>query len=291
MAIVWLASYPKSGNTWVRVFLANLLADQPEPLPLDALSRFVFSEHSTHHYQRLAGKPIDRLSPRDIARLRPAVQRSLSPAPRQNVFVKTHAAVTMFNGVPTIATEVTRSAVYIIRNPLDVALSYAHHFAVDVDLAITAMGTATTILAPSKAFVAQPLGSWSDHVRSWVDRPGLDLIPMRYEDMVADPAAAFLAMIRALRMPVDEPRVRRATEFSSFDKLRAQEDAAGFVEKPAKAEKFFRKGVAGGWRNDLSDAQAARIIDDHGDVMRRFGYLDDGGVPLDHGQIRPPTAL
>ena len=287
MAIVWLASYPKSGNTWVRIFLANLLANQPEPLPLHALSHFVVSEHSTRHYERVAGKPIDALSSKDIAKLRPVVQRSLSPAPKQNVFVKTHAAVAIFQGVPTIAADVTRAAVYIIRNPLDVALSYAHHFGVSIDLAITAMGAPTTILAASQAFVAQPLGSWSDHVRSWVDGAKPGVILMRYEDMIAAPTESFLAMVQTLRIPVDEPRVRRAAEFSSFGKLRAQEDEVGFVEKPAKAEKFFRKGVAGGWRCDLSDAQVAKVVDDHRDVMQRFGYLDDQGNPLDGGPVTP----
>ena len=108
---------------------------------------------------------------------------------------------------------------------------------------------------------------------------------MRYEDMIADPTASFLTMVQRLRMPVDEPRVRRAAAFSSFDTLRAQEDETGFIEKPAKAEKFFREGRVGGWRRDLSDAQAARIVDDHRDVMRRFGYLDDHDDPLDGGPI------
>jgi hypothetical protein len=283
MAIVWLASYPKSGNTWVRAFLANLLADRDAPLPLSEISRYVFSEHSTRHYERVSGRPIERLSAAEVAALRPAVQRSLSPAPKQNVFVKTHAAVTTFRGLPTIAADVTRSAVYIVRNPLDVAVSYAHHFAVSTDLAIEAMGASSTVLAPSKDFVAQALGSWSDHVTSWVDRPKMGtqgVLTMRYEDMMADPHASFLGMVRRLRIPVDEARVRKAVEFSSFKVLEALEAETGFIERPAKADKFFRKGLAGGWRSELTDAQAARIVRDHRNAMRRFGYLDDRGEPV-----------
>lgn len=283
MAIVWLASYPKSGNTWVRVFLANLLADPEAPLPLPELSRYVFSEHSTRHYERLSGKPIDRLSAKEVAQLRPAVQRSLFPGPKQNVFVKTHAAVTTFQGLPTITGEVTRSAIYIIRNPLDVAVSYAHHFAIPLDVAVKAMGSSGAVLAPSREFVAQPLLSWSEHVTSWVDS-GRKVAPrgvmvMRYEDMMADPHGRFLEMVQTLGMPVEEARVRKAVEFSSFKVLQSLEAETGFIERPAKADKFFRKGVAGGWRSELSQAQAARIVKDHRRVMRRFGYLDERGEP------------
>ena len=287
MAIVWLASYPKSGNTWLRVFLANLLANQAEPLPLGALSSFVFSEHSTRHYERVAGVPVDRLTKAQINGLRPAVHRALPPKKGQLVFVKTHAAVATVDGIPTITGDVTRGAIYIIRNPLDVAVSYAHHFGVGFDRAIEAMRTRMTKLAASRDFVEQPIGSWSIHVESWVSQTKALSAVIRYEDMIEAPETTFAGLVRTLRMPVEEDRVQRAIRFSAFPVLQDLEAKQGFVERSKHADRFFRKGQSGAWQDALTPAQVDSIVRDHGPVMRRFGYLDEDGQPL---AASPPTS-
>jgi hypothetical protein len=98
---------------------------------------------------------------------------------------------------------------------------------------------------------------------------------MRYEDMVAAPLQAFGSLIRFLGQEPPEDRLARAVAFSDFNVLRAQEDAGGFIEQPARSTgPFFRVGEAGQWQAVLTRAQAARIERDHGEVMRRFGYLD-----------------
>jgi hypothetical protein len=58
-----------------------------------------------------------------------------------------------------------------------------------------------------------------------------------------------------------------------FDRLRAAEDQDGFVERQPGMDRFFRRGIAGGWRDSLSPEQIARIESDHGTMMRRLGYL------------------
>lgn len=75
-------------------------------------------------------------------------------------------------------------------------------------------------------------------------------------------------------------RIGKAVRFSDFQVLSRQEAEKGFRERPTEAERFFRQGKSGGWRSQLTAAQAARIVADHGEVMRRFGYLDAAGQPL-----------
>ena len=97
---------------------------------------------------------------------------------------------------------------------------------------------------------------------------------MRYEDMVAAPRQAFGGLIRFLGGDPPEDRLERAVRFSDFAVLQAQERARGFIEQPARSSgPFFRSGQVGQWQAVLTRAQAARIERDHGEVMRRFGYL------------------
>ena len=93
--------------------------------------------------------------------------------------------------------------------------------------------------------------------------------------MVADPGSAFSAVLKRMGVPVEAERLDRAIEFSSFDQLRSQEEAHGFVEKSRHAERFFRAGTAGQWRETLRPDIVAHIRNTHGKVMARFGYLDE----------------
>ena len=100
---------------------------------------------------------------------------------------------------------------------------------------------------------------------------------MRYEDMVLQPQETFTAAMQFVGPPDDPGRIHKAIAFASFDRLQAQECEHGFKEKPRSAVPFFRQGTIGAWRDVLTDDQVNRIIHDHGDVMRRFGYLTEAG--------------
>lgn len=98
---------------------------------------------------------------------------------------------------------------------------------------------------------------------------------MRYEDMLAESEKTFGGLARHLLFTPSQQQLADAIKASSFDELRAQEDQEGFREKSKKAERFFREGRAGQWKDVLTRHQIDRIVRDHGEQMSRFGYLPD----------------
>jgi hypothetical protein len=282
--IIWLASYPKSGNTWFRVFYTNLISRQEAPARIDELEPRLMAGSRTL-FDEYAGVNASNLTFDEIERIRPQVYETLAREEKKTIFIKIHDAYTQTGqGVPLVSQSATRGAIYFIRNPLDVAVSFAHHNACDVQTMIEKMADNQYSFCawPNRIIsqLRQRLLSWSAHVTSWVDGLGPDLHLMRYEDMVLSPVETFSGAVRFARLPDDPKRIQKALAFSDIGELQRQEKACGFKEKHAKALSFFRKGTIGAWREVLTRDQVKRLIDDHRDVMKRFGYLNDNDEPV-----------
>jgi hypothetical protein len=145
-----------------------------------------------------------------------------------------------------------------------------------IDTAISRMADADFCLAPSSdrldRQLRQRLLGWSGFAASWLGQRDIPVHLIRYEDMLADTAATLLAALRFAGAKPDQARLDRAIAFASIDELRRQEAESGFREAPRKVGSFFRRGTAGGWRDDLSYDQVARIERDHGVMMDQLGY-------------------
>jgi hypothetical protein len=274
-SIVWLASYPKSGNTWTRIFLANYLLDRKEPMPINQVHRIGMGDAIEKAYRMVAQGPFDVASVPQSLALRPRVLAGIVANGAQVNFVKTHNARTRAFGVELIPPALTRSAIYILRNPLDMVLSYARHYGHTPEFAAVAIGRPDNTIAGAAGAVPQFLGSWSEHVRGWARCRDFPVLVLRYEDMIADPQAAFARVLAHIGVPVDPERLARAVRFSSFDELKRQEEQAGFIERSQHSGRFFHSGRAGAWREALPPEAAERIRREHARVMREFGYLDD----------------
>lgn len=278
--ILWLASYPKSGNTWLRAFLANYIHNPDAPLPIDDLQKFNFSDGIAAHFEKVATRSVVTMTFSEIQALRPKVHEMFARSNPDPVFVKTHNAVSIQHGIPMISPQFTAGAVYVIRNPLDVVVSYAHHYGETHDQAITAMAADDRIMLPHLNQIYQHFGSWSHNVKSWTTAPGLNCHVMRYEDMTLKPQKTWRALIKYLGMPLENTRLKKSMKFSSFKELAKQEKDGGFVEAVEVDNRiFFRKGKTGSWRQDLSADQIQQVIDSHGDVMAEYGYLTKKGEP------------
>ena len=273
--IIWLASYPKSGNTWTRAFIQNLLLNPKEPVDINVMHHFTLGDGGKIFYEQVSGKPFDELTRREIASLIPKIHELFSKAHPDSVFVKTHSALANLREVPLITMEYTAGAIYIIRNPLDVVNSLASHYNLSLDQAIHMLNSPKGGSAENESNIKQFYGSWSDHVNSWIPFNPRYKYVMRYEDMQDKPLEIFggLANFMGLRPPRE--RLLRAIEFSSFDAVRKQEEKSGFVENLDKNENFFRVGKAGQWKDILTDKQVDKIVKRHHQTMKQFGYLPD----------------
>jgi hypothetical protein len=277
--IVWLASYPKSGNTWVRTLLANYLAPGDEPVDINDLSDMSRSAGERRSFDDWVGVEASALDQAVVDRLRPAVYRHMAAEAENDLFIKVHDAWRCDDrGGALFPPSVTAAVVYIVRNPLDMAVSCAHHWGVEMEQAVERICDPAYCVANSDSKLAdqlrQVLGSWSGHVGSWLDESALPCHVVRYEDLHRDPERALARIVRACGLPYDRARVGRAVEFSDFAELQGQERARGFRERPLAARgSFFRRGEVDCWRDELPEAPAARLAACHRATMIRFGYL------------------
>jgi aryl sulfotransferase len=276
--IVWLASYPKSGNTWMRAFLTALFKPEKDDLDINNMVPNTIAS-SRQLFDDLAGVSASDLLPGEIDRLRPAIYRQNALESEEMIYHKIHDAwILLPDGEPLIPADVTRAVIYIIRNPLDVAVSFANHLNCSIDKAIAIMNNPGYAFCDRRDRLAnqlkQQLLTWSGHVKSWVDESGLPVWVMRYEDMSAKPEITFTKALNFIGLQHTTAEIKSALELCSFTRLQKQEEEKGFSEKSARSPSFFRKGKVGDWQNFLTREQVEKIIDSHGGVMRRYGYMD-----------------
>jgi hypothetical protein len=283
--IYWIASYPKSGNTWTRAFLASLITGGLRG-DLKKLSEIIPDENSGKYYTPFLGKPIGEASNEELGKVRPRAHRAMAARAQNFLMLKTHSMVAIHNGSHTITPAVTAGAIYLLRNPLDVAVSYSEFRERDIDLTIALMHHSGRELDRANGAAYEVVGSWRENVESWT-KPHKSIVVVRYEDLLENPKSEFGRIVKFLKMDASDERIDRAIEDSAFDKLKAAEQQTGFVEYPTEGKSFFRSGRAGEWRERLTEEQVARIVRSNGALMKRFGYWLDEFDDLEKRTVAP----
>lgn len=264
---VWVASYPRSGNTWLRFLIANLLI-----------------------------KPVE--SSAELNRVVPAIHRGVNAehlfGPR-TTFIKTHWAWR-----PDLPLrEDVIGAIYILRNPLDVAVSNANYRLLgsgEQAAGMTAEARAARSAQLIDRFIAeggdpvwrqQGMGSWDENVRSWMAKSNpVPRLVLRYEDMKADTARTAADICRFLSVSRTPDEIAAAVERSSFDRLRAMEEREiaarqeGFFYDDQRAGaldagiRFIHRGEVGAGAASMTEAQRRAAVERFGATMRIAGYLE-----------------
>lgn len=264
--IWWLASFPKSGNTWMRAFLDAYIIGTVD---INALltSR---ADVTPNVLQSVSPVPVNLLTPHQAITIRPAaifagcVLHGGAPD-----ILKTHAAydVSGYNAPYLL----TSGAVYIVRDPRDVAVSYSKHNGLTIDKAITQMNNDQLVMGHPATGNFYVQGAWHTSVTSWMNTAPFPVHTVRYEDMLdrEKEFEVFRGVVDFLRLDYNSDRLRSAIEMCRLDTLKDQEKRLSFKERKNQ-EKFF--GTGSGWRNALTDAQVAQIEKDHGEVMVQLGY-------------------
>lgn len=273
----WLVSYPKSGSTWLRLMLASLLAGGTAvDINIDVRAAAI----GTHaEMDEMLGIDSSELTGDEIATARPALHAAIAADARGGLLLrKVHDRFwCTATGAAAFPAGLSRAATYLVRDPRDVAVSYAHHRGIDIDGAIALMADGDSMLAAvadrMRRQLPQPLGAWQDHVASWLDQHEIPILALRYEDLVGDPVAGLAAVAAHLGIAAPAASVGAAVAATRFELLQRQEEAHGFAERrPGSTAAFFREGRVGGWRQVLSSDQARRIAATQGAGMARFGY-------------------
>lgn len=274
--IVWLASYPKSGNTWFRCFLSALFTGQVdlEFLKTDG----IFSSRQT--FDSTTGVDSRYLHEHEIHRIIPEVYRRKSKFSNELLFIKTHDAYT-FNDRdnPIIPADVTHRSIYFVRNPLDIVGSFANHNNSSIEDTIKLMNNKAASLPHLKEGVnnhnqiKQSLLDWSGHVSSWTTQNDHVLILVQYEEMLKNPSKTFSRIMSELEFSVSREDIEKAIDMASFSKLKQKEEKEGFKEKNIKTKAFFRSGTSGSYINELTEQQIQLVKNYQGKQMQRLGYL------------------
>jgi len=274
--LVWLASYPKSGNTWFRMILANLAAGPDRAVTINEAATHSEFAASRGIFEAATLLESTLLFDDDIDALRPSIFQDMARDAARPVWVKVHDAFTHLpDGRPMLGTS-ARAAIYLIRDPRDVAVSLAHFNGSSIDQAITRLNATGSSLsvdrfgAPSQ--LRQRLLDWSGHANSWLDQTLVPVLTIRYEDLKTEAVAGIARALAFVGQDAALANVERAVTNAAFERLQHQEAEAGFVERGLGVAPFFRAGRAGAWREILSAEQRARIESAHAPMMDRLGY-------------------
>ena len=268
--IHWLASYPKSGNTWVR---ALLYAYQFGTVSLQQMKGHVTGDQTPGAWFAASPIPWSLLNNDQKLLLRyPALMIIITMNMQETCILKTHCANIRTNSIDLIPEELTGQSVYLVRDPRDVVISYAHHMGIDLDAAIARMGKIGCVLNNEDNNIVQPTGSWSVSVKSWYEGGSFERSIIRYEDLQKDTAYELTHILECFYPDeeVDQERVKHAVALCEFEKLKRMEEKDGFQESTKNGE-FFRKGKST-WREVLTNEQVKQIESDHGEWMGKMGY-------------------
>jgi hypothetical protein len=253
--IIWIASYPKSGNTWVRSFLSNYLSNQ---------SKFNFgllSKITKFPNKNIINEMnIDHSNFMNIASNWIAMQELIN-LKNDFTYLKTHNAMTTVAGHKFTDSKNTSGYIYIVRDPRDVLLSYASHLGESINETFNILTDdysfeVSDIITENKSIL---LGSWSNNYRSWKNSKFAKGLILRYEDLVLEPLKNFTKIIEFINtingLEINKEKIALCCENTKFNNLKNLENKYSFGE--SGKNKFFRKGIVGDWKKNLS----SEIID------------------------------
>lgn len=261
-----VAGYPKSGTTWLRLFLRAY--EEPEKFDINEHPEWDISDTAPSWWWRVSPIPPQHLTFPEVAALKGAVYAHIART-YPGAMVRTHWATTQV----TVPSPLVEKAIYVVRDPRDVAVSLAHHRGVKMEEAAEFLANKGHCGTTPWGF-PEYYGHWSDHVDSWTGAGSRAFLLLRYEDMKAKPVETFSRVVEFWKGKWNTERVEEAIRLTKFERLVEMEMDQGFVESSDKAERFFRRGVVGAWRREMPLALAVRIRKEHRAVMDRLGYLE-----------------
>lgn len=278
--IIWLASYPKSGNTWFRSFLTALKTDDSVFNINELKTDGIFS--SKEHFENILDVDSDVLYPEEIQKYQRLAWTHISLQAKNKQFVKIHDAFDFLSNnenQPLIPEEATYKAIYFVRNPFDVVPSLSNHSGDSIAKTVEFINRSETCFINLKKKKSgsgnqfyQHLGTWNEHVKSWLIHPKFPVLFLRYEDMKLNSFESFKNAVKFMELDYSDEQIRQALMITSFENLRKQEEQKGFKEKSSKTKFFFNKGEINYGKSLLTEEQIESIKIVNEEMMKHFGY-------------------
>lgn len=279
----YLASYPKSGNTWCRVFISELqrlsAKDESTRLNLNTDLNTGVIASSRHWLSDQLGINTCDLSFSELDPLRGKAGQSNLLFAETDRFHKVHDAFQSKDSRtrPVVSISNCKGAVYISRHPEDVAVSLSHFFDWNLSQCVESLLNPDAALVPGDHFgnhqVRQHMGRWDQHVNSWLDQTSLPVLAIRYEDMLANSFKTFSSLADFLNLTTEPELIQKAIDNTSIENLKQIEsEVGGFKEKPKACKTFFRSGRSGEGAEKLSLEQRRRLFSLLQDTMARLDY-------------------
>ena len=264
--IIWIASYPKSGNTWVRLFLKHYFTKPDNEFKINSVNNDEFKNMSFPELQHLKEMKIDYFKFEEIVKNWEPIQDLMNLNNKTN-FVKTHSSMCTIGKHSFTTTRNTKGAIYIVRDPRDVLVSYSYYFGLDYEKTYQQLSSSSifeyhSLKKSSEKFKKSLIGSWSDNYNSWKNYRLSPILIIRYEDLVLNGHDTFLKIIEYLNeidgLKIDKTKIKNSFEQTDFKKLQKIEIKYGFEDK-AKKGFFFRKGKIGSWKNEVPNEIIKKI--------------------------------
>jgi hypothetical protein len=263
--IVWIASYPKSGNTWIRSFLCSyfFLDLDKESFSFDVLKHMpVFPNKKLFNAFGSNPKNLQELAKSWIQ-----VQKKINLNKKVN-FLKTHNAFGNYKKHHFTDKINTLGAIYIVRDPRDVLVSYSKHMKKSISETLKLIQDDNHIgfLEDKEGVIGDIRGSWSQHYNSWKNFNIREKLIIKYEDLIEDPFNNFLKAInylnRLIGLKVDEENIKKCIKITSFNNLQNLEKTTGFKEKLTNHSDvpFFNTGKVNQWQKVL-DKETINIVE------------------------------
>ena len=268
--ICLLASWPKSGNTWMRSLICNYLKgkqvsinEMAKTIPIDS-SRGIWTEYLG--LPKYEGND----SIKNRAKMYAALAKKVGD---KRLFLKSHSANLSINGNQMFDMKYVDRVVHIVRNPFDVLPSFAHHMGIPVDEAWTKMRNDKLAMNESEKQHREVSSSWELHTNSFLSiahNPDKYLL-IRYEDLKMKPITTFKKVVEFTGLNYSEERLVGAIYRSSFENLKSQEETDGFKEK-AKDRTFFRKGQIGSFKDEVSLEIREEMKVKYAEICKKLKY-------------------
>ena len=281
--IIWIASYPKSGNTWLRSLLSSYLHTNDGTFNFDLLKKI----------QQFPSKPYFRFFLKDFQDIKKVSNYWIAAQDRINLlndgitFMKTHSALCTFENNSFTNKINTKAVIYVVRDPRNLITSISHHYSLDTVEAYNFIVNKQKIISKnewgSEDFgIATVLGSWSQHYKSWKNLKFAPILIVKYEDLIADTKNSFITIINFLKefmnIKIDQKKILNTIDNCSFDKLVELEKKQDFKEavplnKDNKKVKFFYLGKKNDWKNLLDPQIVNKTEKKFKDEMKELKYI------------------